>query len=177
MNDDIVIGFLDEASPQTNANTVRRWSFGRPEVWKNTTRFKANAFGFYTINGRSVIDFMPRSKKEDVCFFLGKIREANPDGRIVLVLDNFRSHRARATMIQAERLDIELVFLPPYSPDLNPIEFIWKSVKRVVSATFVKGLDDMKDVIAAAFMDLSRKLSFASSWTDRFIGGGISYEC
>lgn len=58
----MVFGFLDEASPQTNANTVRRWSFGRPEMRKNTTRFKANAFGFYALNGRSVIEFMPRSR-------------------------------------------------------------------------------------------------------------------
>jgi putative transposase len=31
---------------------------------------------------------------------------------------------------EAERLRIELVFLPPYSPDLNPIEYVWKSIKK-----------------------------------------------
>jgi transposase len=166
-----VIGFLDESSPQTNANTVKRWSFGRPEVWKNTTKFKANTFGFYALNGVSVVDFMPRSKKEDVCCFLRSIRNANPVGRIVLVLDNFRSHRARATMVQAERLDIDLVFLPPYSPDLNPIEYIWKSVKRVISDRFVKSLEDMRTIIARSFIECSTKLTFARSWMTKFLGG------
>jgi putative transposase len=32
---------------------------------------------------------------------------------------------------RAKELGVHIVYLPPYSPDLNPIEFIWKSVKRV----------------------------------------------
>jgi len=62
------------------------------------------------LNGISVVDFLPHSKKENVGYFLRSIRNANPVGRIVLILANFRSHRARATMVQAERLDIDLVF-------------------------------------------------------------------
>ncbi len=162
---------MDEASPQTNANTVRRWSFGRPEVWKNTTKFKANTFGFYALNGVSIADFLPHSKKEDVCSFLRSIRNANQAGRIVLILGNFRSHRARATMVQAERLDIALVYLPPYSPDQNPIEYIWKSVKRVISDRFVKNLEEMKMVIARSFLEFSTRLSFARSWMSKFLGG------
>jgi len=34
---------------------------------------------------------------------------------------------------EAEKMNIVLVYLPPYSPDLNPIEFVWKGVKRIVS--------------------------------------------
>jgi transposase len=34
---------------------------------------------------------------------------------------------------KAKELNMNLVYLPPYSPDLNPIEYIWKSVKRVLS--------------------------------------------
>jgi transposase len=170
LSPDSIIGFFDEASPQTTANTVRRWSFGRPEVWKNTTKFKANTFGFYALNGVSVVDFLPHSKKEDICCFLRSIRNANPVGRIILILDNFRSHKARATMVQAEHLDIELIFLPPYSPDLNPIEYIWKSIKRVISDRFVKNLEDMRMIIARSFLDFSAKLSFARSWMDKFMG-------
>jgi len=47
-----------------------------------------------------------------------------------MILDNFRSHGANATMEFAKENDIELVFLPPYSPHLNPIEYIWKSIKE-----------------------------------------------
>ena len=166
-----VIGFFDEASPQTTSNTVKRWSFGRPEIWKNTTKLKANTFGFYALNGVSVVDFLPHSKKEDICCFLRSIREANQVSRIILIMDNFRSHKARATMVQADCLNIELVFLPPYSPDLNPIEFIWKSVKRVISDKFVKSLEDMRMIVSRSFLDCSSKLSFARSWIAKFFWG------
>ena len=47
-----IIGFLDETSPQLNANTQRLWSFNnKPSVKKNTTKMRANTFGFYAING------------------------------------------------------------------------------------------------------------------------------
>ena len=118
-----------------------------------------------------MVDFLPHSKKEDICFFLQTIRNANPVGRIILILDNFRSHIANATMVQAFRLDIDLVFLPPYSPDLNPIEYIWKSVKRVISDKFVKCLEDMRMIISRSFLDCSSRLSFARSWIAKFLGG------
>lgn len=108
------------------------WCFGRPEISKNTTKMKANTFGFYPINGKPVVDFKDHSKKEDVCDFLHSIRENNPNGEIILVLDNFSSHHAAVTKEAASDLSIRLVFLPPYSTDLNPIEFIWKSIKRVI---------------------------------------------
>ena len=125
----MVIGFLDETSPQTIANTQRFWSSGHPTLVKNTTKFRANTFGFYSINGCSVLEFHEHSKKEDVCEFLQSIRKMNPDVDLVIILDNFRSHHAIMTREYAEQNRINLVFLPPYSPDLNPIEYIWKSIK------------------------------------------------
>jgi len=135
--DDFIIGFLDESSPQLNANTQRLWSFNKPSVKKNTTKKRSNTFGFYAINGASVVDFKEDSKKESVCEFLEKIREKNPGKTIVIVilLDNFRSHWARKTRRRAKKLNIVLIYLPPYSPDLNPIEQIWRAIKRELSSS------------------------------------------
>jgi len=58
-----IIGFLDESSPQTTANTQKMLSFNKPEIYKNTSKLKANTFGFYALNGASVVDFMENSKK------------------------------------------------------------------------------------------------------------------
>ena len=169
-----IVGFMDEASPQTTSNTVRLWSIGRPEIWKNTDRLKANAFGFYSLNGSSVIEFMEHSRKEDVCQFLQSVRAANPSGHLIIVLDNFNSHKAKATLALAARLDIEMVFLPSYSPDLNPIEFIWKSIKRIISTRFMENLAMMKESIATAYSKLSVSLGFASYWIRDYLGGSIS---
>lgn len=84
---------------------------------------RANTFGFYAIKGHSTIDFKEKSRKEDIIEFLKLIRTLNPYGRIMIILDNFRSHHARLTTQTAEKLHIDLVFIPPYSPHLNPIEY------------------------------------------------------
>ncbi|WP_086975715.1 IS630 family transposase [Archaeoglobus fulgidus] len=167
-----IIGFLDETSPQLNANTQRLWSFNKPSVKKNTTKMRANTFGFYAINGESVVDFKENSKKESVCEFLEKIREKNPDKIIIIVLDNFRSHWARKTRRKAKKLNMVLVYLPPYSPDLNPIEQIWRVIKRVLSPLFIKTLEELKEVISNSFYQLTQRMSFEEKWIKKFLNFG-----
>jgi putative transposase len=65
------VGFLDETSPQTTSNTQRLLSFEKPIIYKNTTKYKANAFGFYPLNGVPVIDFKEHSRKEMYAIFSG----------------------------------------------------------------------------------------------------------
>jgi hypothetical protein len=51
---------------------------------------------------------------------------------------------------------------------LNPIEYLWKSVKRVLSTGFVETLDDMKQKIVGAWNALSGQPSFEKHWIDVF---------
>ena len=147
------------------------WSFLRPTKYKKTDSYKANCFGFYSINGNSTVDFMQQSRKEDVCLFLDRIRTVNPNRRITLILDNFASHRSLAVRKKADELNIRLVFLPPYSLDLNPIELPWKSVKRVVSTTLVMSEWHLKRIIERTFLDISAFNPHAIDWIRRFISG------
>ena len=167
--DDEIIGFLDESSPQNISNTVRMWSFKRSEKIKNTAKYRINCIGFYAINGTSTCSFMERSRKEDICAFLVEIRRNNPEKKIKVVLDNFASHHAAKVMELSLELRIELIFLPPYSPDLNPIEFIWKSIKRVVSRNFIASEHHMKSLISKSFQELSPFNSFSIGWIRKFI--------
>jgi transposase len=174
---EIALGFLDEASPQLTANTVRVWHFGKGEVAKDTTKRKANTIGFYAVAGHSVHDFLANSTASAIAEFLRKIREANAEyGVVVAVLDNFASHRAAALQKAAEDNDILLVYLPPYSPDLNPIEFIWKSIKRAISARFIHSADEMQQVITAGWNEAAQHCSFAKRWIQRFAGSVIDYK-
>ncbi|RZN14502.1 MAG: hypothetical protein EF812_05230 [Methanosarcinales archaeon] len=74
---------------------------------------------YLNLNGNSVIDFKENSKKESICEFFGEIRSINPGKTIVIILDNFSSHRAKDTTRFTEENGIVLVFLPPCSPDLE----------------------------------------------------------
>ncbi len=135
---------------------------------KNTDYIKANAFAFYSINGRNLIDFMESSKAENVCEFLTKIVEQNPKTKIILILDNSKSHHADKTVRKARELKIILVFLPPYSPDLNPVEFLWKTIKREVSVRFIKSKEHLRNIIKNEFMKVEKSLSFAKKWMETF---------
>ena len=165
---DFVIGFQDESSPQTTANTVRLWSPVKPVIVKNTDKLRTNLFGFYPINGNPVLEAPESSRKEDMMDFLDSVRKANGDKAILMILDNCATHHARAVIEHAEGLDISLVFLPPYSPDLNPIEFIWKTLKRTVSKLFFPDRDSMLAELESRFMDEASKPTYAGYWRSIF---------
>ncbi|AEA46888.1 CENP-B protein [Archaeoglobus veneficus SNP6] len=161
---------------EANANTARLWSFGKP-VKRVATYVKAKVSGFYSLNGESVIEFPERNRTEEFIAFLKKIRETNPGKRIVIVLDNFRTHHAKKVREEAEKLDIALVYLPPYSPDLNPIENVWKSVKRFVSEVSPLNIEELKETISKAFRKLTESISFATAWIEKFLGDKFKMFC
>jgi len=167
--DDFILGFVDEAHPQTTDNKQRVWSFEKPKIIKNTTKLKANTFGFYPVNGNPVLDFKENSRKESICGFLREIRRKNPEKTIVIPLDNFPSHKAGKVRRCAESLDIILVFLPPYSPDLNPIEQIWRCIRRKISQIFVKSEYSFLETIRTTFYRLAKKTSFMYKWLEIFM--------
>ena len=121
------------------------------------------------MNGESVYSAKESSKQEDVCEFLHEIRRKNPTGKIVIIIDNFASHKSRKVKAMAERLGITFVFLPPYSPDLNPIEFIWKSIKREISSMFLMCKEELKEIVENLFYIFASSLSFAKAWIEKFL--------
>lgn len=166
---DVVLGFLDESSPRSGVNTVRLWSLEKPTVVKNSNMLHCNTIGFYTINGKSVVDFKQDSKAPSICRFLEIVRTANPDNDIVMVLDNSRAHRGFDVANTAREQGITLTFLPPYSPDLNPIEIIWKSIKRALSPHLFKYRYEMMLIIRQTFHKLAKNKSFAKDWIPKII--------
>ena len=60
------------------------------------------------------------------------------------------------------------MFLPPYSPDLNPVEFIWKTIKREVSVRFIQSKEHLRNIIKNEFMRVEKSLSFAKKWIENF---------
>lgn len=67
---------------------------------------------------------------QTVCELLRKIAAWRPKIPITIILDNARYQRCLLVQTLAAELGIELAFLPPYSPNLNLIERLWKFVKK-----------------------------------------------
>ena len=69
---------------------------------------------------------------ETIKGFLQGLRDRTPDIPIAVVMDNARYQHCKAVTDKAEGLGIKLLFLPPYSPNLNIIERLWKFIKKSV---------------------------------------------
>ena len=83
-----------------------------------------------------------------VMLAVSKLRAANPCKRLLVVLDNVRYPRARFVQALAQRLRIRLLFLPPYSPNLNLIERFWKFLrKKVTRNTYYATFADFRAAI------------------------------
>ena len=61
---------------------------------------------------------------------------------IYLILDNAKYQRCKLVQEHAAKLGINLVFLPPYSPNLNLIERLWKFIKKELSTTYFSEFND-----------------------------------
>ena len=71
--------------------------------------------------------------------------------KFVYVLDNASCHRSEKVnrFIESTGRDIVLVFLPPYTPQLNPIEVQWQELKRLLAGQCFHSLEDLRDAIEA----------------------------
>ena len=121
--------------------------------------------------------FLNDSKAPSIASFLNDIKTSNDTYQaIVVIIDNFSSHKSRLVRQKAKELGIYLVYLPPYSPNLNPIEFIWKSIKRVLSTSFVPNLEEMKRIIAESFCSFAKCKSYAGYWIEKFLLNNMHYK-
>ena len=120
--------------------------------------------GFYTFNGQSVVEFTEDSKQETFASFLFEIRKNNVCDHVIIILDNFSTHKSELVKTTAKMLGITLVYLPPYSPDLNPIEEIWKSIRRELSTKFYLTKQELQNLIQKAYYDLIQLYDYAKQW-------------
>lgn len=82
--------------------------------------------------------------------FLEKVLTHHPTGKIVMILDNARIHHAKwiQPFLKANQHRIQLVFLPPYSPQLNLVEGLWKWLKEsVINNVFFSSTPQIKRVV------------------------------
>lgn len=127
-------------------------------------------FGFMSLNGNDVVMASQQAKAIDMISFLEVVRDANGKKRpIIIVIDNARIHTAKVTKMVAGELSIFLVFLPPYSPDLQPIEFAWKDLKRELAAKL--NFDAMIDTSGPTALRLfeERKHTYSAKWVETFV--------
>ena len=94
---------------------------------------------------------MPLCNGNTFQIYLNEFSKQNEEELKVIVLDNGAFHKAKALEIPK---NIVLVFLPPYSPELNPAEKIWAKFKREFSNNFFEKIEELQTFVC----DLSNSL-------------------
>jgi transposase len=73
----------------------------------------------------------------------------------VVVLDNLSSHKTRKVQAAFAALKVEMLFLPPYSPDLNPIEKCWSKMKTELRRAAARSYAALSEALAAAIKTIT----------------------
>ncbi len=164
--------FQDEASLSNTASVSYKWSEkGRqPKIeQKQRKRERKTLFGCVEpITGKVLTSVAERGNTVTFFNFLISVVRAYPNQKIVMVVDNVRYHHAKRLKPILEKYShrLELVYLPAYSPDLNPIERIWWYMRKKIShnrylETMDKRIEKFKELMKTFELEneLGKKLS------------------
>ena len=145
-----VLLFMDAAHPIFGCDYLG-------SIWTKVRRFIKTFSGRKRYNILGCINFITKEMitvtsidyitATQVVELLTKLREIYVNIPIKIILDNARYQHCQLVMDLAKKLDIELCFLPPYSPNLNLIERVWKYLKKELSIMKFEKFDDFKKII------------------------------
>ena len=140
----------DEAAVQRSQNPAYGWrpTGGREQVRTSFSRESVRIFGAMS-QDELRIKIVESTNSEAFREFLEEIRRDRP--RLFMVLDNASYHKSKAVREYVESAggDVELEFLPPYTPQLNPVETVWRDLKKRLAGKFFRSLDELKAAITA----------------------------
>lgn len=148
--------FYDSSHPQYESHADYGWiKKGKDVLLPNHgMRGHVNISGAVDFERADVIvDYPEKVNAKSTVKTLKKIEAYYPEATtITVILDNAGSHRSVLVKNHVENSKIKLVFLPPYSPNLNLMERVWGLLKRqLISNSFYETFSNFKDSIKGFF--------------------------
>ena len=161
-NSNVFLYFLDGSHPQHNSMPAYGWikKGEEKELKTNTGRRRVNLNGALNIADHTVVVRDEDTINAEATIRLLKDIEAkHPKAATVYcIADNARYYRARAVRAYLARSKIELVFLPPYAPNLNLIERLWKFFhKKTTYNRYYASYAEFQDAIRRFFKDVNNR--------------------
>lgn len=153
------IYFMDAAHPQHNVKATYGWiKRGKNKtIPSNTGRRRLNINAAINIKDKKVIeDEVESVNAETVISFFKKVEQKNIDcEKIYVICDNARYYRNKNVTKFISSSKIELVFLPPYCPNLNLIERLWKfCYEKVLYNKYYDKFSDFKNAVMGFFENI-----------------------
>ena len=135
--------YVDEVHVHRDLDLGYAWGRRGERLWRRSDcpklQDRMNAYGAYDFSsGECLLWQNGWCNGEQTVLFLRAVVawRAGKKGRLVLIGDNAPCHVAKIVKEEAARLGVELVYLPGYSPDLNPIERLWDWMREEVTRGF-----------------------------------------
>jgi transposase len=150
------ICFTDGVHPTHNVQLAYGWikKGGSKEIPANSGRSRINLTGAIDIFSHKVVVQEDKTLNAEATIrFFKKLERAFPKKTKVHVFcDNAGYYRNKLVTKYLETSKIDLHFLPPYSPNLNPIERLWKWMKeKTVYNSYYKEFEDFRSAILGFF--------------------------
>lgn len=153
---DIQLWCEDEVHFQRHSSLIRTWAprGQQPRVDSASTREKVGFFGAVNVKtGCLLTKDAPTFNGETFGDFLRYLLQST-QGKLHLILDNAKYHRARILkdffINHQDRL--VRIFLPPYSPELNPAERVWRITRRLVTHNrYFPSVEELKMTLISHF--------------------------
>lgn len=98
-----------------------------------------------SLTGESFFLEMPRLDSNCFQVYIDELSSHCISDMILLLLDNSLAHKAKALRIPE---NIKLLFIPPYSPELNPIERLWQYIKNHLTFSLIDELETLKHEVS-----------------------------
>jgi|SRR5580704_5866947 transposase len=149
--------FMDSVHPSQATKLSYGWirTGETKQVETTASRTRMNLIGVIKLNdlASTIVRQYDTINAQSIIEYLRVIRNKYPsDKRIHLILDRAGYHRAKEVKKEAKKLNIKLHYLPAYSPNLNPIERLWKIMnEKVRNNRFFKSAKDFKQAILEFF--------------------------
>lgn len=150
------IVFMDSAHPTMATKVTCGWikkGVDQP-IAQTASRTRVNIVGALELKTLKVVSTLPELVNADtIITFFDQLKHAYPDApKIHIILDQSGYHRSYAVQEAAIANNIVLHYLPPYSPNLNPIERLWKVMnERVRNNVFFASAKEFRAAIADFF--------------------------
>lgn len=139
--------FGDSAHFVMGAFLAMLWSFTRIFIKTSNGRKRFNVLGALNAVTLQMVTVVNDSyiNAWSVAELFKKLRELHPREKITFILDNAKYQKCQVAIAAANMLNIKLLYLPPYSPNLNLIERVWKFIrKKSLNCKYYETFDDFK---------------------------------
>lgn len=155
------IYFADEAGMRSDYHAGTTWALAgeTPVVEATGRRFAVNMISAVAPTGEMRFRLVEGNVNATVfADFIDRLAADAGGQKVFLIVDGHPSHRSKVVQRKLKALDgqVELFFLPPYSPELNPDELVWSHVKRQIGRAAVTSKDDLKQRLVSALRSLQK---------------------